>query len=184
MSQELQTQERGEDGTIQGVLGLTEQQYALVIAFANAGTVSGAAEIVGCSADTASHTLRLAHVQAALHGECQAMLARAAPIAIACLTSIAEDKDAPQRVRLDASKAILDRTGHGPSKDREGHHGDKRDLSDLSLAELAAFIQQGQERQRQAGAVDAEGTISVPDTDQEAQNRGSNSGAGLTLASG
>ena len=153
---------RGEDGRLTGALGLTEQQYALVIAFATTGNVSGAAEIVGCSADTASHTLRLDHVQAALHSECQAMLASAAPIAIACLTHIIEDKDAPVRVRLDASKAILDRTGHGLSKDREGRQGGKRDLSDLSLAELAAFIQQGQERQRQAGAVDAEGTITAP----------------------
>ncbi len=59
----------------------------------------------------------------------------------------------------DASKAILDRAGFMPQKPGEGRDGDKCDLSDLSIAELEAFIRQGQERQRQAGAVDTEGTI-------------------------
>ncbi len=162
MGQEVQTMERAEDGRLTGARGLTEQQRALVVAFAIEGTVAGAARVVGCGAVVASNTLRLAHVQAALRGECRSMLARAAPVAIAALLSIVEDETLIKtRLGLDASKAILDRVGFMPQKPGEGRDGDKRDLSDLSIAELEAFIRQGQERQRQAGAVDTEGTITV-----------------------
>ena len=160
--QELQIRERGEDGKVGGARGLTEQQRALVSSFATTGSVSATAKEVGVRPDQASNTLRLAHVQAALHGECQAMFARAVPIAFNTMISIAKNKDAPDRVRLDAAKALADRAGFGPSKDRDNHHSGKRDLSDLSLAELAAFIQQGQAK---ASAVDAAGTITTPDTD-------------------
>ncbi len=166
MSQELQTIERSSGGRLTGARGLTEQQRALVQAFSEAGTVTAAAKLVGCSAKTASSTLRLAHVQAALRGECQAMLAQAIPLALGVLLGIAKDKEiAKTRLGLDAAKALLDRAGIVPQKAGEGRQGDKRDLSDLSPAELAAFIQQGQERQRQARAVDTEGTVSAPSGD-------------------
>ncbi len=160
--QELQI--RGDDGTIQGARGLTEQQRALIVSFAALGSVTAAAHEVGCRADQAGRTLRLAHVQAALRGECQAMLARAAPIAVGALLAIVEDPDLKKtRLGLDAAKTLLDRVGLGPMKAGEGQGDGKRDLSDLSMAELAAFIRQGQERQRQALAVDTEGSISAPE---------------------
>ncbi len=149
--------ERSDAGRLVGARGLTEQQRALVQAFSEEGTVTAAAKIVGCSAKTASGTLRLEHVQAALRSECQAMLAQAIPLALGVLLNIAKDKDiAKTRLGLDAARALLDRAGVVPQKAGEGRQGDKRDLSDLSLAELAEFILQGQ---RQAGAVDTEGSI-------------------------
>ena len=146
-----------------GARGLTEQQQALLTAFMIEGSVAGAAKVVGCRVDTASHTLRLAHVADALHGECQAMLKHAIPLALGVLTNLAKDPDtARTRLGLDAAKALLDRAGIVPQKAGEGRQSDKRDLSDLSPAELAAFIQQGQERQRQVRAVDTEGTVTAP----------------------
>ena len=161
--QGLQIRERREDGTVGGARGLTEQQTAIVQGFAKAGSVIETSRATGVSEKVVSATLRLGHVQAALHGECQAMLVRAAPIAIETLTLLAGHPEIRlTRLGHDAAKTLLDRTGHGPSKDRDSHQGGKRDLSDLSLVELAAFIQQGQAK---AGAVDTEGTVSTPDTD-------------------
>ena len=164
MGQEVQTRERADNGTIQGARGLTEQQQALVEAFAVSGTVTQAAGIVGCSAAVASDTLRLAHVQAALHGECRQMLARAAPIAIETLTMLAEHPDIRMtRLGHDAAKTLLDRTGLGPVKAGEGQGDGKRDLSDLSMGELATFIRQGQKTLARKGAVPVEGAITTPE---------------------
>lgn len=155
--QELQTIERSDDGRLAGARGLTEQQQAVVAEFAKGGSVAETARATGVSDKVVSHTLRLAHVQAALHGECQRMLARAAPIAIETLTLLVSHPEIRMtRLGHDAAKTLLDRTGHGPQKDREGRQGDKRDMSDLSMRELAEFIQQGQ---RKAQAVDTEGTV-------------------------
>ena len=163
MSQAVQTMEREDSGRLTGSSGLTELQQAVMVAFAAQGTVTEAARMVGCSPDVASRIMRLAHVQAALHGECRQMLARAAPIAIETLTLLASDPEIRlTRLGLDASKALLDRVGLGLVKAGEGQGDGKRDLSDLSMDELAAFIRQGQERQRQARAVDTEGSISAP----------------------
>ena len=161
MGQAVQTMEREDSGRLTGSSGLTELQQAVMIAFAAQGTVTEAARMVGCSPDVASRLMRLAHVQAALHGECRQMLARAAPIAIATLTMLAEHPDIRMtRLGLDASKALLDRVGLGPVKAGEGQGDGKRDLSDLSMDELAAFILQGQETLARKTAVPAEGTIS------------------------
>ncbi len=166
MSQELQTIERSIAGRLAGARGLTEQQRALVVAFAALGSVTSAATEVGIRADQAGRTLRLAHVQEALYGECQVLLKQSIPLALGVLRDIATDKDiAKTRLGLDAAKALLDRAGVVPLKAGDGRQGDKRDLSDLSPAELAAFIQQGQERQRQARAVDTDGTVSAPSGD-------------------
>ncbi len=166
MGRELQTINRSSAGRLVGARGLTEQQRAIVQAFSEAGTVTEAAKLVGCSAKTASSTLRLEHVQAALRGECQVMLKQSVPLALGVLLGIVKHGElAYTRLGLDAAKALLDRAGVVPQKAGEGRQGDKRDLSDLSPAELAAFIQQGQERQRQARAVDTEGTVSAPGGD-------------------
>ena len=118
---------------IQGACGLTEQQQALVISFAILGSVTEAAQDVGCRADQAGHTLRLPHVQEALLGECRHRLARAAPVAVAALLGIVENETlAKTRLGLDAAKALLDRAGIVPQKAGEGRQDDKRDLSDLS----------------------------------------------------
>ena len=156
--------ERAGDGTIQGARGLTEQQRALIVSFSALGSVTAAAQDVGCRADQAGRTLRLPHVQEALLGECRHLLARAAPIAVGALLAIVEDPDLKMtRLGHDAAKTLLDRVGLGPVKAGEGQGEGKRDLSDLSMDELAAFIKQGQERQRQARAVDTEGTITTPE---------------------
>ncbi len=160
--QELQTMERAGDGRLtSGARGLTAQQQAVVEAFAKAGSVAETARATGVSDKVVSATLRLAHVQAALHGECRAMLARAAPIAIETLTLLAGHPEIRMtRLGHDAAKTLLDRTGHGPQKPGAGQGAGKRDLSDLSMAELAEFIQQGQ---RKAQAADTEGTITPGD---------------------
>ncbi len=72
-------------------------------------------------------------------------MARAAPEIIKILTGIARNPENPIRVRLEAGKTVLDRVGLGSVKAGEGQDGDKRDLSDLSPAELRAFISQGRE---------------------------------------
>jgi len=161
MTQELQTMERAGDGRLTGARGLTEQQQSIVEEFAKGGTVAETARVTGVSDKVVSATLRLAHVQAALHGECRAMLARAAPIAIETLILLASHPEIRMtRLGHDAAKTLLDRTGHGPQKPGDGRGEGKRDLSDLSMAELAEFIQQGQ---RKAQAVDTEGTITPSD---------------------
>ena len=164
MSQELQL--RGDDGRLRGGRGLTAQQQALVDAFMACGQVTEAGRIAGVDSSTASTTLRLAHVRAAIFGAGQHAMAEMVPLALGVIRKIMNDPEAPGRLKLDAAKTMLDRVGLGPVKAGEGRQGDKRDLSDLSPAELAAFIQQGQERQRQARAVDTEGTVHAPGVEQ------------------
>ena len=150
---------RGPDGRLEGSKGLTAQQQAILTAYADTGTAIEAAQRVGCTAATARATLSLAHVQAALVGECRNLLARHAPVLIGVLMAIAKNTEAPYRDRIAAAKLALDRGGLVPLKPVEAGQGDKRDLSDLSSEELQAFITQGNEKLAQAKALTVEGTI-------------------------
>ncbi len=155
---------RADDGRLTGSRGLTEQQTAIVAAFYQTGDIRQTAEDTGVSYKGVADTMRLAHVQAALYGEAKYAMASMIPLALGVLRSLMADKEAPQRIRLDATKTLLDRVGLAPLKASEAGQGDKRDLSDLSPAELSAFIQQGQDALAQAEAVTVECT---PVTDQD-----------------
>ncbi len=144
---------RAGDGRLTGSRGLTEQQRLILEEFSIDGTLAGTAEKTGIDYKVVSATLRLAHVQAALLGECRNVMARAAPEIIKILTGIARNPENPIRVRLDAGKTVLDRVGLSPVRAGELGQGDKRDLSDLSPSELSTFIQQGQTALAQAEAV-------------------------------
>ena len=135
---------RADDGRVTGNRGLTDQQQLILETFSQDGTLTGTAKKSGCPYKVVSATLRLAHVQAALLGECRVVMARAAPVAIALLVYLIENKEATHRIRLEASKTLLDRVGLAPVRAGEAGQGDKRDLADLSPAELRAFIDQGQ----------------------------------------
>ena len=151
---------RAGDGRLTGARGLTKQQQSIVDAFMIEGTVAGAARITGVDPSTVSITLRLPHVRVAIYGEGQHAMAEMIPLALGVVRKIMNDPEAPGRLRLDAAKTMLDRVGMGPVKAGDGRGEGKRDLSDLSMAELAEFIQQGQ---RKARAVDTEGTITPGD---------------------
>ena len=155
---------RQDDGRLTGARGLTEQQLIVLRAYAASGDLTLTAKETGIPYQSVTATMRLAHVQAALLGECRHVLARAAPEMIEIITAIARNKDHPVRVRLDAGKTVLDRVGLAPVRAGEAGQGDKRDLADLSPAELRAFIDQGQDAiaKREAVTVDC---APVPDQD-------------------
>ncbi len=155
---------RAGDGRLTGSRGLTDQQRLILQSFASSGDMAATAKETGVAYQNVTATLRLAHVQAALLGECRNVMARAAPEIIKILTGIARNPENPIRVRLDAGKTVLDRVGLSPVRAGELGQGDKRDLSDLSPADLSAFIRQGQDTLARAEAVTVD-CAPAPDLD-------------------
>ena len=132
---------------------LTEKQAAFVVAFTSEpGCVANATKAalhVGYSEKSAREIgrqqLEKPKIKAAIYEANRAMLGGSlASKAIDVLREIIHDKEAPQKLRLDAAKTVLDRAGLSALKAAEQTPpGQEKDLASLSLEELETFIRQG-----------------------------------------
>lgn len=125
---------------------LTPQQAAFVHEYvSNGGNGSDAARKAGYSEISAgkyAHELtRKKHVQEAIHLEQRRVLnGPLASLALTVLKGVLEDAKTAAGVRVDASKAVLDRGGHSPVKAADAPKSGERPLDEMTIAELEAFI--------------------------------------------
>lgn len=125
-------------------LDLNEMQADFVRAYVTQGRgdyVAAALE-AGYSESVAKRTqywvTRSPQILAAIHLEVAKRLQDAAPIALKVLTDLAKDDKTPQKLRLEASKAILDRAGHIAPRARALGDAGQKTLGEMSLDELKA----------------------------------------------
>ncbi len=134
---------------------LTEKQAAFVAAFTSEpGCIANATKSAiwaGYSEKSAREIGRQQlvkpHIKAAVDEALRDQITGPlASKAVDVLREIVHDKEAPQKLRLEASRTILDRSGIiAPRAAEQKPLGQERALADLSPAELSAFIRQGQE---------------------------------------
>ena len=67
-----------------------------------------------------------------------------APLAIKTLERMLRDESAPAKVRLDAAKTVLDRSGHAVGDKAGGAADGRRDIAEMTQEELRAFIARGE----------------------------------------
>ena len=139
---------------------LTDQQEAFVAAFTSApgaiGNGSEAARRAGYSKksarDIARQLLLKPHIQVAIDQANRAQIGGSlASKAVEVLENIINDPEAPPKLKLDASKTILDRAGHIAPRAREPSKEGATELGlgALSVHELQALAA-GMEAQREA----------------------------------
>jgi phage terminase small subunit len=142
---------------------LSEKQAAFVQAFVDQGSGDyiAAAKAAGYTPSVAktSHyrVTRSPQLLAAIHLEVSRRLQEGAPIALKVLTDLAGSAKTPEKIRLDAAKAILDRAGHIAPRARSLGDAGEKTLGEMSLDELKAT----QERLNSELAARAK-TVSAP----------------------
>lgn len=127
------------------MLELTEKQLAFVRHITSTGDAVGnaskAARLAGYSEASSKEMgyqlLHKPHVRAAIFDANQAMISgELASKAVEVLQGIIEDENAPQKLRLDAAKTILDRAGVIPPKAPDAPDIADKGLEELSVQEL------------------------------------------------
>jgi phage terminase small subunit len=122
---------------------LNPQQRAFVEAFIEHGNAQKAAKEAGYKA-TSVHTADLQMLGApritfAVTMAARARLARSVPLALNTLDFLAE-KAASEKVRLDASKAILDRAGLvAPAAPKEDSNAVDKPIHEMNIDEMRTF---------------------------------------------
>lgn len=168
-------------GHIVATQGLTDQQKAFVARYlANGGDQKDAAEYAQYAfpSQAGYQLMRRAHIQSAINKEMVLKLGgRLASLAFneleAILTDTRNCKDF-KRLKLDAAKTVLDRAGHVAPKDAGGAAREK-ELTDMSVEELEAFIRKGREAQAGANKPLIEGEsapVGESGTSQDTDNQG------------
>lgn len=140
---------------------LTAQQSAFVVAFTNEpgaiGNMSEAARRAGYSHKSAGEIgrqlLEKPHVKAAIDAANRAQIGSSlATKAVGVLQQLIDDETVPAKVRLDAAKTILDRSGYSPTRREEPEDPAEKELNDLSIEELTAIVDEEMERRAAAKA--------------------------------
>jgi phage terminase small subunit len=139
---------------------LTEQQARFVAEFTSGkgavGNRAEAARRAGYSPASASELgrqlLEKDHVRAAVDQALRDQIgADLAAQAIAVLREILEDEKAHPRLRLEASKTILDRAGMiAPKAEEPQRPGARKSLAEMSMEELNEFVRRGEEAMARA----------------------------------
>ncbi|WP_367872337.1 terminase small subunit [Luteolibacter sp. Populi] len=116
---------------------------------------------------TASRLMQHAEVRREIFERREARLAGPlADKAMRCLEGIIEDETAPAAARVKAATFVLESAGHGLQAKlgytRLGIEADKREPSQMSLAELEAMVARTQERLRNITPEGEEGADSAP----------------------
>jgi Terminase small subunit len=120
---------------------LTDLQSAFVQSFVESGDAHKAALEAGYAPATArtagTEILRVPHVAQAVARAVAQRLAMSAPMALAVIEELSSNTDISPKVRLDASKALLDRAGFVPLRAASNNVG-KVDtpLHEMSVDEL------------------------------------------------
>ena len=142
----------GEGRMNAGRIALTNQyaisnsQLSFVTTLIQTGSRSLATEAAGYGSQTSTqavNTLSSPAVMHALRMETSRKLLQYAPAALNVLLSIMKDKTAPKGVRVDAAKAVLDRSGF--IAPRQGaQQGETKSLNEMTTADLRSFISAGE----------------------------------------
>ena len=117
---------------------------------ASLGDHAKAAELAGYAPQSARvqgcQLLKKRHVKVAVDEALRDQISGPlASKAVDVLREIVHDKDATQKIRLEASRTILDRSGIiAPRAAEQKPSGSQTDLTSLSMEELEEFILQGQ----------------------------------------
>lgn len=146
---------RNRSGQIVASQGLTDRQKAFVFRYIeNGGNGRDAAKYAGYAYPDQSHhdLMHTPHVLAFMRSEhariIQGELASAAVNVLReILTDTRKDKDF-SKLKLDASKTVLDRAGHITPKEKDKEHG--KSLEDMSIDELEGFIRKARQAQDNA----------------------------------
>ena len=131
MSQELATRQ------------LTAMQEAFVERLIECGDASTAAQLAGFSkpSSDAWRLLRIPDVRAAVNAAMKTALAQDAPLARGLLRRYVHDEAMHPKIRLDAAKTLLDRSGYiAPKAKDDGVDGRTKALSEMSVEELRAMV--------------------------------------------
>lgn len=125
---------------------LTDLQRLFVAAYVrNGGNATAAAEEAGYKRsrpDQAGYeVVRSQAVQHAIQAEIRrALSVDLAGLALGVVRGILEDATMEPKIRLDAAKAVLDRGGYVAPKAADASHGAHKELQDMSVAELTAYL--------------------------------------------
>jgi phage terminase small subunit len=123
---------------------LTERQSNFVASFVESGDAHNAALEAGYSPATArtagTEILCVPHVAQAVARAVAQRLAMSVPMALAVIEELSSNKNISPKVRLDASKAILDRAGFVPPRAAANRIDEpEKSLHEMSLDELKAL---------------------------------------------
>jgi len=137
-----------DDGPI-GPENLTAKQQAFVKALVAGHKQGKAAEVAGYiyPDESASHLVRLPHIQRAVQRETERrLLTEGVPAALEFMVSAPSDKKLPGAVRYQCAKWVMEAAGHGLAAQRAalGLPGDDKPLDQMSVGELEAFLSAGQ----------------------------------------
>jgi hypothetical protein len=145
---------------------LTELQSNFVASFVESGDAHQAALKAGYAPATArtagTEILRLPHVAQAVACAVAQRLAMSAPMALAVIEELSSNADISPKVRLDASKALLDRAGFVPPRAASNEMGKLAPpLHEMSVEELKALASK-LENELAERATDVSGATLVP----------------------
>src|SRR5215831_18299686 len=121
---------------------LTAMQEAFVERLIECGDAGTAAQLAGFSKPTtdAWRLLRIPHVLAAVNAAVRTALAEDAPLARNLLRQYVKDTEMNPKIRLDAAKTLLDRSGHIAPKARDESAEREKSLHEMSTDELRAMV--------------------------------------------
>lgn len=126
------------------VRGLTAQEKTFVAEYVSTADLNHAVKVSGYLSPSGALVFdpsRSAKIVAAIQAEVSSRIRTAgAVIGHNVLIEVAQDKDAPKGVRVDAAKALLDRAGHVAPRASDPLKAGDRALADYSVSELRALV--------------------------------------------
>ena len=158
---------RDDKGRIVEAVGLTAKQAEFVRRVVRHGeNPTQAARSAGYN-DPKSRSWEVSHnprVIAAIRAETERCLyGELVPLALNTWKNILLDDEAPVRVRADVAGKVMASGGLGPAKAQATDVEGKKDITDMSQAELVAFIERGSAALEQASQPTIDITPTAPD---------------------
>jgi hypothetical protein len=154
------------------VIELDAKARALVKAYVDAGTGNWTEAVLNSSSyarkehkSVAERASQSPAILAAVHVEIGRRLIAGAPIALKVLQDICKDGQAPAKLRLEAAKTLLDRSGHIAPKARDSGNDATKQAHEMSLDELKN-TRAALEREIQARATPLNAPDGMPDDSQ------------------
>lgn len=140
---------------VKGISDLTLQQQRFVEAFVNNPVASEAAAFAGFGVKNSRQIgwqlLQKPHIIAAIKAEQQRKLSKLSCLALSTLEQALTDEEVPMRIKIDAAKIVLDRSGFSVDESRATRQADEIELEEMTVEQLQQFINEGR---RQLGLTD------------------------------
>lgn len=138
-----------------GINDLTLQQQRFVEAYINNPVASDAAVYAGFGVKNSRQIgwqlLQKKHITDAIRAEQQRKLQKLSCLALGTLEQALTDEEVPMRIKIDAAKIVLDRSGYSVDEARASRQTDDLLLEEMTIEQLHAFINEGR---RQLGLID------------------------------